>query len=144
MHDDVCVECFRKYNTYHTVDMHNVMLKYMDRIPTREVHHCAVCGEYTEGHHRHEALHRDKLDRNTDVKVELTPKTQGPPTERQLLRVRELKNHELFNDESTGGPNSDYDWLLGMINAGMLNSMGGCGKLIAEMKKRINNKGGNV
>jgi hypothetical protein len=78
------------------------------------------------------------------MQVNVTNKTQGPPTATQLQRIQELKDHKLFTDEPDDTGKSDYDWMLGCVNQGMLNSMGAAGKLIAEMKKRINAKGGNV
>lgn len=58
-----------------------------------------------------------------------TKKTMQPPTEAQLERINELKDHPAFQHE-------ELDWLLTAIEKGMLNTRGQAGILINEMKKK--------
>jgi hypothetical protein len=63
-------------------------------------------------------------------------KTMYPATEMQRERISEMK------DRLSG---EDLDWLLDMIrNTKMLDTRGGAGKLINEMKTRIRAAGGEI
>ena len=135
---DVCRRCLNEYGTYHTVDVHELMLHYMHKDNQYEA--CEECRDIRKeypamGEHRRAALH---TVHNTEesVKMEVSKKRTGPPTPHMVERVQELKDHELFDE---------YEWLMGAITTSkMMDTMGGCGKLISMMKAKINAKGGNV
>lgn len=64
-------------------------------------------------------------------------KSMYPPTEMQKIRIKELKDREEFTPH--------LDWLIESITKHkMLETRGGAGRLIAMMKQKIRDEGGEV
>lgn len=103
--------------------------------------YCDECHmDYRDKHLAHTAIHkfREKLE-GKPMQVPPVKKTSsGPPSERTIQRIMELKDHELFTDE-------DREWLHGCIfKSNMLATQGQAGIIVSAMKRKINARGGNV